>query len=71
MAAKVYKMIDLVGASEKSIEDAINVALGRASKTMRNLDWFEVKELRGSISKGKANQYQVKLQVGFRLEDEQ
>jgi flavin-binding protein dodecin len=46
------------------------VALARARKTLRNLDWFEVKEIRGSLSEGQVNAYQVTLLVGFRLNEE-
>jgi len=70
MTGRTYKMLDLVGASEKSIEDAINTALSRASKTVRHMDWFEVKELRGTVNNGKVGQYQVKFQAGFRIEEE-
>jgi flavin-binding protein dodecin len=65
---KTYKLLELVGASSKSIEDAINTALARSSETVRNMEWFEVKEFRGSITDGKASQFQVTLKVGFRLE---
>jgi dodecin len=65
----VYKVIELVGSSENSIEDAVNMAVGRASKTLRNLRWFEVVETRGHIEDGKVKHYQVKLKVGFTMED--
>jgi flavin-binding protein dodecin len=70
MQDHVYKVIDLVGTSEKSIEDAIVTAVGRASQTMRNLRWFEVTETRGHIEQGKISHYQVVLKVGFTLEDD-
>jgi dodecin len=70
MQDHVYKVIDLVGTSEKSIEDAITTAVTRASQTMRNLRWFEVMETRGHIEQGKISHYQVVLKVGFTLEDE-
>lgn len=59
----------MVGSSGESIEKAIETALGRANKTLRNLDWFEVKELRGLVEGGKVKAYQVTLEVGFRLEE--
>jgi flavin-binding protein dodecin len=65
----VYKLIDLVGTSDKSLEHAIDTALGRAAKTVKNLRWFEVKHIRGLIEDGKAAYYQVSLQVGFTLDD--
>ncbi len=68
MVAHVYKKLDLVGSSTTSVEDAINGAVARASETMRNLDWFEVTEIRGHIEDGKVAHYQVGVKVGFRLE---
>jgi flavin-binding protein dodecin len=68
MKDHVYKVIDLVGTSEKSIEDAIATAVTRASRTMRNLRWFEVVETRGHIEQDKVSHYQVVLKVGFTLE---
>lgn len=67
MAENTYKLIELVGASETSIEEAIQNAITRANQTLKNLDWFEVVEARGLIQDGKVNQFQVKLKVGFRL----
>lgn len=67
MPDKTYKLIELVGVSATSIEDAIQNAIGRANQTLKNLDWFEVVEARGLIQEGKVNQFQVKLKVGFRL----
>lgn len=69
MADNVYEKVELVGTSKKSYEEAIQNAITRASKTLRNLDWFEVKEMRGAVSKGKVASYQVVLSIGFRLED--
>jgi len=69
MVTKTYKMLDLIGTSDKSVEDAINSAVALAAKTVRHIDWFEVKELRGSIADGKVAQFQVKFQIGFRLEE--
>ena len=65
----VYRVIQLVGTSEKSISDAIEQAVARASKTLRDLRWFEVVETRGSIEGGRASQYQVTLKVGFTIGD--
>jgi len=67
MQDKTYKLIELVGVSATSIEDAIQNAVGRANQTLKNLDWFEVVEARGLIQEGKVSQFQVKLKVGFRL----
>jgi len=67
MPEKTYKLIELVGVSATSIEEAIQNAISRANQTLKNLDWFEVVEARGLIQEGKINQFQVKLKVGFRL----
>lgn len=67
MSDKTYKLIELVGVSENSIEEAIQNAVARANQTLKNLDWFEVVEARGMIQDGKVNQFQVKIKVGFRL----
>jgi dodecin len=68
MAEHVYKMLDLVGSSPTSVEDAIQVALGRAHETTRNLRWFEVVQVRGQIEEGRVSHYQVVLKVGFTVE---
>jgi dodecin len=65
--AKTYKLIELVGVSERSTEDAIQNALAQASQTLKGLSWFEVKEMRGLIEDGKVNQFQVTLKIGFRI----
>jgi flavin-binding protein dodecin len=64
----VYRKTALVGSSAKSIDDAISTALARASKTVRNIEWFEVDEIRGSVKDGKVQNYQVSLNAGFRVE---
>ena len=64
----VYKVIELVGTSEKSIDDAIQTAITRATKTLKHLRWFEVIQTRGHIDNGKIGHYQVTLKVGFTLE---
>jgi flavin-binding protein dodecin len=66
----IYKVIELVGSSETSIEDAIQTAIARASKTLKNLRWFQVVETRGQIQDGKVRHYQVTLKVGFTLQDQ-
>jgi dodecin len=69
MSNHVYKIIQLAGSSSTSIEDAIETAIAKAAKTVRNVDWFEVSETRGQIKDGKVAHYQVLLNLGFRLED--
>ena len=68
MKDHVYKILELVGSSENSIEDAIQNALTRASKTIRDMKWFEVVQTRGHIENGAVGHYQVTLRVGFTLE---
>lgn len=63
-----YKVVELVGSSSGSLQEAIDGAIARAAQTIRNLDWFEVREIRGTISDGRANWYQVKLGIGFRVD---
>lgn len=63
-----YKVVELVGSSGGSVQEAIDGAIARAAQTIRNLDWFEVREIRGTISDGQANWYQVKLGIGFRVD---
>jgi flavin-binding protein dodecin len=65
----VYKLIELTGSSPKGIEDAVNNAIDRASKTVRNMRWFEVTETRGHIENGKVGHWQVTLKIGFTLDD--
>ena len=65
----VYKILELVGSSEKGIEDATQNAISRASKTIREMKWFEVVQVRGHVEKGSVRHYQVILRVGFTLED--
>jgi len=66
---KVYKIIDVVGCSDKSYQDAIQNAVNEAGKTLKGLAWFEVKEMRGGIKDGKVSEFQAILKIGFRLID--
>ena len=68
MSAHVYKLVEIVGSSPVSVDDAIRNAIDTAAKTVRHMDWFEATEIRGHIADGKIAHYQVKLKVGFRLE---
>jgi flavin-binding protein dodecin len=70
MSDRVYKLIELTGTSEISVEDAIQTAISRASETVRHMRWFEVVEIRGSINDAQVAQWQVTLKVGFALEDD-
>jgi flavin-binding protein dodecin len=64
----VYKILELVGSSETSIEDAIKNAISRAAKTIREMKWFEVVQTRGHIENNAVRHYQVTLRVGFTLD---
>ena len=63
----IYKITEIVGTSKTSIEDAIQSAVARAAKTIKDLGWFEVTETRGHIQDGKVAHYQVTLRIGFTL----
>jgi flavin-binding protein dodecin len=69
MSDHVYKKVELVGSSKSSVTEAIETAIARASKTMRNLEWFEVDQIRGHIKDGEVAHYQVVMKVGFRIDD--
>ncbi|TDU31791.1 hypothetical protein DFR24_1173 [Panacagrimonas perspica] len=64
----VYKTLELTGSSPKSIEDAIETAIGRASKTIRNIKWVEVLQQRAHVENGKIAHWQVTMKVGFTLD---
>jgi flavin-binding protein dodecin len=68
MTDHVYKILELVGSSDQSIEGAIQNAIARASATIRDMRWFEVIQTRGHIENGKIASYQATLKVGFTLE---
>lgn len=68
MSDNIYKVIELAGSSSQGTDAAIENAISKASKTLNNLDWFEVVETRGHIENGKVAHYQVKLKIGFRLD---
>jgi dodecin len=66
MTEKTYVITEIVGVSESSISQAVANAIARANHTLKALDWFEVKQVRGTIENGKVAQYQVTMDVGFR-----
>jgi len=68
MSDHIYKKIELVGSSPNSIEDAVNNAITRAGKTIRNMKWFEVADLRGQLEDNKIAHWQVTMKVGFTLD---
>ena len=70
MTDNVYSISEIVGTSPDGVDAAIRNAIQRANRTLRNLDWFEVAEVRGHIVDNDIEHFQVRLKVGFRLEDE-
>jgi len=69
MSEHVYKTIELTGSSKKGIEDAIQKAVAKASKSVRNMRWLEVISTRGYLDEGKVAYWQVTMKIGFTLED--
>ncbi len=69
MPGRTYRVTEVVGTSTEGVDDAIKGAIGRASRTLRGLDWFEVTEIRGHIEDGQLAHVQVGLKVGFRLDN--
>lgn len=68
MTDRTYRVTEIVGTSQESVDAAIENGIKRASQTLRNLDWFEISQVRGHIVDGEIDHYQVGLKVGFRLE---
>ena len=68
MSDHVYKIVEIVGSSADSIEDAIETAISRASSTLRDIRWFEVVSTRGNVEQGRVDHYQVTLRIGFTLD---
>jgi flavin-binding protein dodecin len=69
MSKHTYKIIEIVGSSPSSIDDAIKTAVSDAAKTVRNIGWFEVVETRGHVENGQVAHFQVTLKIGFTLDD--
>jgi flavin-binding protein dodecin len=69
MADHVYRIAEIVGTSPNGVDDAIRNAVGRANRTLRNMDWFEMVEIRGHLHDGQVADWQVTVKIGFRLED--
>jgi flavin-binding protein dodecin len=69
MSDHVYKVVEIVGSSETSVSKAIDRAIAQAGRTLRNLGWFEVTNVRGHIEGGKVAHYQVTIKAGFRVEE--
>lgn len=69
MSDHVYKSVEITGSSPEGVTQAIDRAIAKAAQTVRNMDWFEVTDIRGVIADGAVAHYQVTLKLGFRLED--
>lgn len=67
MSDHVYKIIEITGSSTKSVEDAVNTAVAKASESLKNIRWFEVTDVRGNIEDGKVAYWQVTIKLGFTL----
>ncbi|SFK87760.1 dodecin [Geodermatophilus ruber] len=69
MGDHVYRLSEIVGSSRTGVDDAIRTAIRKAAETVRNIDWFEAKEIRGQVVDGDVAYFQVRLAIGFRVED--
>jgi flavin-binding protein dodecin len=69
MSSNVYKIVEIVGSSPVSIEDAIKNGLARAAKTVRHIGWFEVTDTRGHVENGEVKHFQVTMKVGFTMDE--
>jgi dodecin len=66
---RTYKLTEIVGTSPDGVDQAIRNGIAKASETLRNLDWFEVSDIRGYLEEGQLDHFQVVMKIGFRLED--
>ena len=69
MSNHTYSISEIVGTSSQGVDDAVRAGIAKASQTLRNLDWFEVKEIRGHLEEDKVADWQVTIKLGFRLEE--
>jgi dodecin len=70
MSNNTYRVTEIVGTSDESLQAAIENGIARAAKTLRNLDWFETTEIRGHLADGRIQHFQVTMKVGFRLDED-
>ena len=70
MANHTYSISEIVGTSDHGVDDAVRNGIAKASQTLSNIYWFEVKEIRGHLEEGKIADWQVTIKIGFRLEEE-
>jgi flavin-binding protein dodecin len=69
MSNHVYRLSEIVGSSPTSVDDAIRTGIRKAAETVRNIEWFETQEIRGQVLDGDVAHFQVRLKIGFRVED--
>ncbi|MGZ4566907.1 MAG: dodecin [Blastococcus sp.] len=69
MSDHVYGLSEVVGSSATSVDDAVRTAIRKAARTVRNIEWFEAKEIRGQVADGDVAYFQVTVKFGFRIED--
>lgn len=69
MSDHTYRVIEVVGSSTDTVDDAIRRAVEDAAKTIRHIGWFQVVETRGHVEEGKVAHFQVTLKIGFTLDD--
>jgi hypothetical protein len=69
VADNIYRIAEIVGTSPNGVDDAIRNAVSRANRTLRNVDWFEMTEIRGHLADGQVADWQVTVKIGFRLDD--
>ena len=69
MAEHIYRIAEIVGTSPNGVDEAIRNAIGRANQTLRNMDWFEMTEIRGHLADGQVADWQVTVKIGFRLDE--
>ena len=68
MSNHIYRLAEIVGTSQNGVDEAIRNAVARANQTLRNIDWFEMTEIRGHLANGQVADWQVTVKIGFRLE---
>jgi flavin-binding protein dodecin len=69
MSDHVYKSVEITGSSPVGIKEAVDRAIEKAAQTIRNMDWFEVTDIRGVLAEGAVAHYQVTVKIGFRIDD--
>ena len=69
MSDHVYGISEIVGSSPDSVDAAVRNAVRKAAQTVRNIEWFETKEIRGHVADGDIAHFQVRVKIGFRIED--